>query len=81
MAAIYKIMHKTVEETVMLKANDFESFETLFDRLLSYSGTKQSLSMREAPPKTTGPGTETLEIGARRHWDQREPRQIAGPTL
>ena len=45
-AAMFRLMPKSLEETVMF-ANEDERFQELFDRLLAYSGTKQSVRMSE----------------------------------
>ena len=46
MAAMFRLMPKSLEETVMF-ANEDEGFQELFDRLLAYSSTKQSVRMSE----------------------------------
>ena len=46
MAAMFRLMPKSLEETVMF-ANEDEGFQELFDRLLAYSSTKQSVRMKE----------------------------------
>ena len=46
MAAMFWLMPKSLEETVMF-ANEDEGFQELFDRLLAYSSTKQSVRMSE----------------------------------
>jgi len=63
MAAMYKIMPKSLEETVMFKSDEFESFDSLFDRLISYSGKKHSLLLRDAGPKKQK-GPDDMDIGA-----------------
>merc|ERR1719284_991219 len=45
-AAMFRLMPKSLEETVMF-ANENEGFQELFDRLLAYSSTKQSVRMSE----------------------------------
>ena len=45
-AAMFQLMPKSLEETVMF-ANEDEGFQELFDRLLAYSSTKQSVRMSE----------------------------------
>ena len=45
-AAMFKLMPKRLEETVMF-ANEDEGFQELYDRLLAYSSTKQSIQMSE----------------------------------
>ena len=44
-------MPKSLEETVMF-ANEDEGFQELFDRLLAYSSTKQSITMSEETKQT-----------------------------
>ena len=44
-AAMYKLTPKSLEETVMFKPGDYDSFETLFDKLVSYASTKHSLKL------------------------------------
>ena len=46
MAAMFRLMPKSLEETVMF-ANEDEGFQQLFDRPLAYSSTKQSVRMSE----------------------------------
>ena len=46
MAAMFRLMPKSLEETVMF-ANEDEGFQELFDRLLAYISTKQSIKMSE----------------------------------
>ena len=43
-AAMFRLMPKSLEETVMF-ANQDEGFQELFDRLLAHSSTKQSIRM------------------------------------
>ena len=50
-AAMFRLMPKNLEETVMF-ANEDEGFQELYDRLLAYSSTKQSITMSESK-KTT----------------------------
>ena len=49
-AAMFRLMPRSLEETVMF-ANEDEGFQELYDRLLAYSSTKQSIRMSES--KTT----------------------------
>lgn len=51
MAAMYKLMPKSLEETVMFKSEDYDSFETLFDKLVSYASTKHSLKLSASVDK------------------------------
>ena len=50
-AAMFRLMPKTLEETVMF-TNEDEGFQELFDRLLAYSSTKQSVKMSEGTRQT-----------------------------
>ena len=45
-AAMFRLMPKSLEETVMF-TNEDEGFQELFDRLLAHSSTKQSVKMSE----------------------------------
>ena len=45
-AAMFRLMSKSLEETVMF-ANEDENFQELYDRLLVYNSTKQSIQMSE----------------------------------
>ena len=45
-AAMFRLMPKSLEESVMF-ANEDEGFQELYDRLLAYSSTKQSIQMSE----------------------------------
>ena len=54
MAAMYKLMPKTLEETVMFKSEDYDSFEQLFDKLVSYASTKHSLKILDRPRGSGG---------------------------
>ena len=45
-AAMFRLMPKNLEETVMF-TNEDEGFQELFVRLLAYSSTKQSIKIRE----------------------------------
>ena len=64
MAAMYKLMPKSLEESLMLRADEFESYESLFDRLVSYAGTKHSLSMRDVLPKREPRGANDMDVDA-----------------
>ena len=46
-AAMFRLMPKNLEETVMF-TNEDEGFQELFDRLLAHSSTKQSVKMSES---------------------------------
>ena len=50
-AAMFRLMPKSLEETVMF-TNEDEGFQELFDRLLAYSSTKQSIQMSESKRPT-----------------------------
>ena len=50
-AAMFRLMAKSLEETVMF-ANEDEGFQELFDRLLAYNSTKQSIQMSESKRPT-----------------------------
>ena len=50
-AAMFPLMPKSLEETVMF-ANEDEGFQELSDRLLAYSSTKQSVKMSESKRQT-----------------------------
>ena len=45
-AAMFRLMPRSLEETAMF-ANEDEGFQELYDRLLAYSSTKQSITMSE----------------------------------
>ena len=45
-AAMFRLMPKSLEETVMF-ADEDEGFQELFDRLLAFNSTKQSINMSE----------------------------------
>ena len=50
-AAMFWLMPKSLEETVMFTNKD-EGFQELFDRLLAYSSTKLSIQMSESKRPT-----------------------------
>ena len=50
-AAMFRLMPKSLEETVMF-ANEDEGFQGLYDRLLAHSSTKQSIQMSESKKST-----------------------------
>ena len=50
-AAMFRLMPKNVEETVMF-TNEDDGFQELFDRLLAYSSTKQSVKVSESKRQT-----------------------------
>ena len=45
MAALLKLMPSSLEETIMFQADQFDSFEAIFDKLASYAATKHSMQM------------------------------------
>lgn len=49
MAAMYKLMPSSLEQQVMFHSDDYDSFEDLYDRLVSYASTKHSLKMTDRP--------------------------------
>ena len=49
-ATMFRSMPKSVAETVMF-ANEDEGFHELFDRLLAYNSTKQSVTVSETPTR------------------------------
>ena len=51
MAAMFILMPKNLEETVMF-TNEDEGFQELFDRLLACSSTKQSVKINESRRQT-----------------------------
>ena len=58
MAAMYKLMPTSLEQQVMFHSDEYDSFEDLYDRLVSYASTKQSLKMTDRPvgaKKSDGP--------------------------
>ena len=52
MAAMYKLMPKSLEEQVMFKQDEYENFEDLFAKLSSFASAKHSLKMHDRPVKT-----------------------------
>ena len=40
-----KLMPKSLEETVMFRGEEFETFEDLYDRLVSHTSTRQSMRL------------------------------------
>lgn len=69
MAAMYRLMPESLEEAVMFKADEFPSFEDLFDRLSSFASTKHSLhlSKRELSGggfKKKDKDPDAMDIGA-----------------
>ena len=73
MAAMYRLMPESLEEAVMFKADEFPSFEDLFDRLSSFASTKHSLhlSKRELTGSSYGKkknaDPDAMDIGAFDH--------------
>ena len=60
-AAMFRLMPKSLEETVIF-ANEDEGFQELYDRLLAYSSMKQSIQMSEN--KTTRMDVDALSKGS-----------------
>ena len=60
-AAMFRLMPKSLEETVMF-ANEDEGFQELCDRLLAYSSTKQSIQMSEN--KKTTKNDDSMDVDA-----------------
>ena len=48
--AMYKIVPKSIEETVMFKGYE-DTFESLFDKLVSFASVKHSLRMDDKPAR------------------------------
>ena len=71
-AAMFRFMPKNLEETVMF-ANEDESFQELFDRLLAYSSTKQSIQMSEN--KKTTRQDDPMDVDALRKAQEKENRK------
>ena len=61
-AAMFKLMPKSLEETVMFKSEEYESFEVLFDHLTSFASTKHSLKLESYDRKMANP--DDMDIGA-----------------
>ena len=61
-AAMFRLMPKSLEENVMF-ANEDEGFQELYDRLLAYSSTKQSITMNE--------NKTARKVGRKRHEGER----------
>lgn len=49
MAAMYKLMPSSLEQQVMFHSDDYDSFEDLYDKLVSFASTKHSLKMSDRP--------------------------------
>jgi hypothetical protein len=45
MAGLYKLMPESLEETVMFKQDEFNNFESLFDKLSSFATVRHSLQL------------------------------------
>ena len=60
-AAMFRLMPKSLEETVMF-ANEDEGFQELCDRLLAYISTKQSIQMSEN--KKTTKNDDSMDVDA-----------------
>ena len=50
MAAMYTIMPKRVEETVMFKGDE-DAFESLFDKVVSFASVQHSLRLGDNPAR------------------------------
>ena len=44
-AGLYRLMPESLEETFMLRADEFSDFESFFDKLSSYATTRHSLNL------------------------------------
>ena len=65
LAAMYKLMPKSLEEQVMFQADDIQSFEDLYQTLNSYSTTKHSLKMSDKPVKSgKHGGSDAMDVDA-----------------
>ena len=64
MAAMYKLMPSSLEQQVMFHSSDYDSFEDLYDRLVSYASTKHSLKMTDKPVLTKRPDPNAMEVYA-----------------
>lgn len=64
MAAMYKLMPSSLEQQVMFYASDYDSFEDLYDRLVSYASTKHSLKMTDRPVATKKADPNAMEVDA-----------------
>ena len=64
MAAMYKLMPSSLEQQVMFYASDYDSFEDLYDRLVSYASTKHSLKMTDRPVATKKTDPNAMEVDA-----------------
>ena len=76
-AAMFRLMPKNLEETVMF-ANEDEGFQELYDRLLPYSSTKQSIQTIESkkPTRKDNPmDVDALSKENRREKARREKGQ------
>ena len=60
-AAMFRLMPKNLEETVMFTIED-EGFQEVFERLLAYSSTKQSVKMSESRRQTRR--DDPMDVGA-----------------
>ena len=62
-AAMYKLMPKSLEETMLLKGDD-DSFEELFDRLVAFAATKNSLRLAANTSKSNEHDPDAMEVDA-----------------
>ena len=63
MAALMRLMPASLEETIMFQADQFDSFEAIFDKLASYAATKQSIQMT-GKQKSNNNDMDTSALGA-----------------
>ena len=66
-AGLYRLMPESLEETFMLRADEFSDFESFFDKLSSYATTRHSLNLsrRElGSSRNKGPKDDPMELGA-----------------
>ena len=76
LAAIYKLMPKTLEEQVLVKADEYDDFEELYRTLGSFAITKHSLKMHDKPVKTKQVN-EPMEVDALGKARKAKEREIA----
>ena len=79
-AAMYRLMPKSLEETVMF-ANEDEGFQELYDRLLAYRSTKQSIQMSESKKsrdKSKGKPSNAENSNWQMCWTEKGAQQADG---
>ena len=64
MAALLKLMPASLEETIMFQADQFDSFEAIFDKLATYAATKQSIQMTGKQSASGASDMDTSALGA-----------------